>query len=42
MNDENRAVPEQFFYSLLSCDCFVDYESSSNPPHEVRLFLVAL
>jgi len=35
MNDKNRAVPEQFFYSLLSCDCFVDYESSSNPPHEL-------
>ncbi|GJD10321.1 Alpha-1,2-mannosyltransferase ALG9 [Galdieria sulphuraria] len=35
MNDENRAVPEQFFYSLNACDYLIDWESFFDEPNEL-------
>ncbi|GJQ08299.1 hypothetical protein GpartN1_g90.t1 [Galdieria partita] len=35
MNDENRAVPEQYFYSLNACDYFIDLETFSDPPNQL-------
>eukprot|EP00871_Galdieria_phlegrea_P002543 jgi/Galph1/328/GphlegSOOS_G5114.1 len=39
MNDQNRAVPEQFFYNSSDCDYLVDFEGLTDPPNSLILGL---